>query len=251
MKRRQALQSLTALTLPLFADGAPAKSSSRKKGWAGGDSKLHKPFGAHWYYTWSPKTRSSKDIEFIPMMKGEWSLKQTGAVKSMDGIKHLLGFNEPERSKQGNITIERALELWPKLEEIAKAKNLRIGSPAPSSDGAGMKWLDTFMEQAKRQKLQVDFVAVHWYRGRDAGQFESFIKKLDRDYRLPVWVTEFNGWSGPEDEHYEFLKKSLKFLERDKTVERYAYFNPGKGAPHSLLDKEGKLTRMGELYRDA
>ena len=113
-----------------------------------------------------------------------------------------------------------------------------------------MQWLDTFMEKAKRQKLRIDFVAVHWYRSRDAGEFESFIKKLDRDYRLPVWVTEFNGWSGPEDEHYQFLKKSLRFLERSKTVERYAYFNPGKGKPHSLIDSSGKITRMGELYRD-
>ena len=237
MNRRQALQSLAALSFPLIADGAPA--SSAKKGWAGGDAKLHKLFGARWYYTWSPKTRTSRDIEFIPMMKGEWSLKQTGSVKSMGDIKHLLAFNEPERVKQGNVTVERALALWPQLEALAKAKNLRIGSPAPSSDAAGMKWLDAFMEKAKRQKLKVDFVAVHWYRSRDAGEFESFIKKLDRDYRLPVWVTEFNGWSGPEKEHYDFLKKSLAFLEKSKSVERYAYFNPAKGTSHCLVTKEG------------
>lgn len=193
MNRRQALQSFAALSLSLIADAAPEASSSKKKGWAGGDAKLHKLFRANWYYTWSPKTRPSKDIEFIPMIKTEVSLKQSSAIKSMGDIKHLLSFNEPERKKLGNISIERALALWPKLEEIAKTKNLRIGSPAPSSDKAGMKWLDDFMEAAKRQKLQIDFVAVHWYRGRDAGEFEAFIKKLDRDYRLPVWVTEFNG----------------------------------------------------------
>ena len=250
MNRRQALQSLAALSLPAIANAVPG-SGSKKKGWAGGDAKLHKLFGANWYYTWSPKTRSSKEAEFIPMIKTEGSLKQSSAIKSMGDIKYLLGFNEPERKKQGNISIERALDLWPKLEAIAKAKNLRIGSPAPSSDNPGMKWLDTFMEQAKKRKLQIDFVAVHWYRGRDAGEFEAFIKKLDRDYRLPIWVTEFNGWSGPEDEHYDFLKKSLRFLEKSKTVERYAYFNPGKGKPHSLINNDNSPTRMGELYRDA
>lgn len=223
----------------------------RKKGWAGGDAKWHKLFGASWYYTWSPKTRPSKAAEFVPMMKGEWSLKETGAIRAMGGISHLLAFNEPERKSQGNVSVERALELWPQLSALAEAKKLRLGSPAPSSDAGGMKWLDRFMEGAKRRKLKVDFVAVHYYRSRDAGEFESFVKGLDRSYRLPIWITEFNGWSGPEGDHYSFLKKALSFLERSKAVERYAYFEPGAGKEHSLFSKAGGLSRMGELYRDA
>lgn len=249
MNRRQALATL-ASTVPAVALGASSEPST-KKGWAGGDARLHKLFGAHWYYTWAPKTRPSKATEFVPMIKGEWSLKQAGAIKSMGDISHLLGFNEPERTKQGNVTIKRALELWPQLVKLAEAKNLRLGSPAPSSDKGGMAWLDEFMKQAKSRKLHIDFVAVHWYRSRNADAFESFIKDLARSYRLPIWVTEFNGWSGPEKEHYEFLKDSLKFLERNKDVERYAYFNPGKGKPHSLLKNDGSITRLGELYRDA
>lgn len=249
MNRRHALATLASL-LPAPLWGA-SPGAPKKKGWAGGDASLHRLFGAHWYYTWSPKTRPSKAIEFVPMIKGEWSLKQAGAIKSMGGISHLLGFNEPERRKQGNLSIERALALWPKLVEIAEAKELRLGSPAPSSDRAGMAWFGEFMAQAKRRKLRVDFIAMHWYRSRDAGEFESFVKELARDHRLPIWITEFNGWSGPENEHYEFLQKSLHFLERNSDVERYAYFNPGTGKPHSLVAKNGSLTRMGELYRDA
>ena len=40
-------------------------------------------------------------------------------------------------------------------------------------------------------------------------------------------------------------------LEKEKSIERYAYFEPGKGKEHSLLTADGSLTRMGELYRDA
>ena len=185
------------------------------------------------------------------MIKAEWSLKQVLAIEKMQGISHLLGFNEPERVKQGNVTVEKAIELWPKLVALAEKKDLRLGSPAPSSDQAGVDWLAAFMERAKRDKLKIDFVAVHWYRSRDAGEFEEFINKVSRDFDLPIWATEFNGWTGPEEENYEFLKDSLKFQERDRNVERYAYFNPPKGKPHSLLDKDDKLTRMGELYRDA
>ena len=61
----------------------------------------------------------------------------------------------------------------------------------------------------------------------------------------------FNGWTGPERENHDFLKKTLRFLERSKDVERYAYFEPGKGKEHSLFKKDGGLSRMGELYRDA
>ncbi len=47
------------------------------------------------------------------------------------------------------------------------------------------------------------------------------------------------------------MKDSLRFLERNRDVERYAYFNPGKGKPHSLIKNDGTPTRIGELYRDA
>jgi hypothetical protein len=187
------------------------------------------------------------------MIKGAWdtSDKKIAQIRSYNGISHVLGYNEPERKDQGNLALEKALELWPRLEKLAGDKNLKLGSPAPSSDQGGMDYLDRFMTQAKRKKLRVDFVAVHWYRSRDPDAFEDFVKSLAREFRLPVWITEFNGWSGPEKEHYKFLKDSLRFLERSSKVERYAYFEPGRGKSHSLLSKDGSLTRMGELYREA
>ena len=83
------------------------------------------------------------------------------------------------------------------------------------------------------------------------GKSQNFVKDLAKPYRLPIWLTEFKGWSGPRDEHGDFLKKALKFLERVRSVERYAYFEPGKGGEHSLLYKDGSLTKMGEMYCDA
>ena len=185
------------------------------------------------------------------MLKRAQDIGKLGEIERMPGIDHLLGYNEPERGDQGNTTLEKGLELWPKLVELAEKKNLRLGSPAPSSDDKGMKWLDAFMKEAKRKKLRVDFIAIHWYRSRDPDAFETFVKELAKSYRLPIWITEFNGWTGPERENYDFLKKSLRFLERSKDIERYAYFEPGKGKEHSLFQKDGSLSRMGELYRDA
>ena len=254
MNRRTALRIL-APSLLLQSSFALGSKPTTKKGWAGGDRNAHKKFGVHWYYTWWHGGNDNPDIEFVPMIKNRKDVEggnSLAAVKNMKGIQHLLGYNEPERGDQGNLSIEDALKHWPKLQAIAEAKNIPLGSPAPSSDGKGVQWLEEFMRQAKKQKLRVDFIAMHWYRGRDADAFENFLKGLAKEYRLPVWLTEFNGWSGTERENYAFLKQALKFLERDKSIERYAYFEPGKGKAHSLFgDEEDGLSRMGVLYRDA
>ena len=185
------------------------------------------------------------------MIKTVSNLNKSGAIKQRKESTHLLGFNEPERAKQGNISVDRAVQLWPQLMKLATDANLRLGSPAPSSDGGGMNWLSQFMDKVESKDLHVDFIAVHWYRGTNADQFEDFIDGLAKKYDRPIWVTEFNGWSGEESVHYKFLKDSLKFLEKSKHVERYAYFNVKAGKPHSLVKPDGSPTRMGELYRDA
>jgi len=254
MNRRIALKNLVA-ALPL-ASALPALgaafgkgNASGKKGWAGGNARDHTTFGVKWYYNWTPSGEGG-DIEFVPMIKRESDLSQIDRLSSSN-LKHLLGYNEPERADQGNLSIEHALQLWPKLAEFAAKKNIPLGSPAPSSDGKGMAWLTEFMRQAKRQKLRVDFIAIHWYRSRDAAAFAAWLSELERTFRLPVWVTEFNGWNGPEHENYEFLRAALRTLEHSHHIERYAYFEPGAGREHSLYKADGTLSRMGELYRDA
>lgn len=248
--RRHFLATCAATLTPTSLFGL-GREPSTKKGWAGGDARLHQLFGAHWYYTWWPGGNASKNAEFVPMIKGGKDFGNLGAIDRLQGVDHLLGYNEPERADQGNLTLEKGLEFWPKLAAFAEKKNLRLGSPATSSDAKGMQWFESFMREAKDRKLKIDFIAVHWYRSRDPDAFESFVKDLAKRHRLPVWITEFNGWNGPERENHNFLRKTLRFLERSKDVERYAYFEPGKGKPHSLLKPDGSLTRMGELYRDA
>lgn len=249
--RRRFLTACAAAAFTPPAVFAQGRQPSEKKGWAGGDAAMHRLFGAHWYYTWHPGGNGSKEASFVPMVKQESHLGSLGAIEAMPGIDHLLGYNEPERKDQANMPMAKCLELWPRLVELAEKKSLRLGSPAPSSDAGGMAFLEEFVKEAKARKLRVDFIAIHWYRSRDSDAFEAFVKDLVKSYRRPVWITEFNGWNGPERENHDFLKKALRFLERSRDVERYAYFEPGRGKEHSLLKDDGSLTRMGELYRDA
>ena len=251
MNRRHLL-SASALASASYCLGRTTREPSMKKGWAGGNAGAHELFGTHWFYNWTLGGRNVGDT-FVPMVKGKAQAKDHSLqrLEAYSELPVILGYNEPERAKQGNMSVEEALAFWPKLQAVAEKKGSRLGSPAPSSDAGGLKWLDDFMVEAKRQKLKVDFIAIHYYGGTNPDTLEKLIDNTAKEYRLPIWLTEFNGWSGTRKEHEDFLKHALRFLERERKVERYAYFNPGKGKPHSLVDNDGSLTSLGELYRDA
>ncbi|MFM7182775.1 MAG: glycosyl hydrolase [Verrucomicrobiales bacterium] len=258
--RRTILRSLAAaplgLALPVEAVDAP---KTRKKGFAGWDNDSRLALKVSWYYNWGPDGAPHDGIEFIPMVKGKGRMDETfldraRAHRARD-VKNLLGYNEPERAEQGNLTVEEAIEAWPKLTGLG----FRVGSPAPSSDTKGMDWLDAFMKEAGKKKLQVDFIALHWYRSADPSAFESWLKDVYRAYRKPIWVTEFNPWRGHDEKvHWDFLRGALRALEKNTFVERYAYFNPRDegnlfaSSPENTADDSGPkpLTKLGVLYRD-
>jgi|GEM_PF-5427352 len=116
------------------------------------------------------------------MLKGK-AQTNDGALNRLNSypkLPHILGYNEQERARQGNLSIEQALEFWPRLQAVAEKKGARLGSPAPSSDDPGLKWLDDFMIGAKRRKLQVDFIAAHYYQSQHSDDLERFVKNIDQ-----------------------------------------------------------------------
>ncbi|MDF1853145.1 MAG: glycoside hydrolase family protein [Verrucomicrobiales bacterium] len=246
MHRRKFLSAAVG-SLPILTHAASGDGS--KKGWAGGSADFHKLFRASWYYNWTPNPGSSQSAEFVPMIKGAGNMKQLGAIRKRQGVTHLLGFNEPERAKQGNVKVDAAIKLWPQLEAVAKEKSLRLGSPACSGQ-IGMKWFREFMKKAEDKGLHMDFIAFHYY-SLNASGFERTLENLADTYDLPIWVTEFNGWNGDESDNRKFLKDSLRFLERERYIERYAYFNFKPGRAQALVDTKGDLTQLGKMYREA
>ena len=256
LSRRDTLRLLLATaTLAPFSAWAQEKSARRspKKGWAGNRPESAKQFGCTWWYAWGGSGKGTEGYEFVPMAKGNRQPVGSSELSQVSDstAKCLLGFNEPERTSQGNLTVAQAIEAWPLLVKFAEEKKLRLGSPSVSSDGGGGAWMREFMEQAQRKKLRIDFVTAHWYRSADAGAVEDWLKELNANYKRPVWVTEFNGMYSSADEagQVQFLKGALRALERQRFVERYAYFNPSSGKAALLKDSE--LTRLGEVYRSA
>ena len=135
-----------------------------------------KPF---WSYSWGLTLSQFQPngVEFVPM---KWS----GALSDEDAdylrqkhaagdIKYLLGYNEPDGERQANMSVDRALELWPQLE----ATGIPLVSPSPVH--YDNEWMIEFMQRADEAGARIDDIAFHWYGGTDA---QWFLDLLDRVY---------------------------------------------------------------------
>ena len=67
-----------------------------------------------WFYDWNIGAKSTLDIEYVPIRQNRsWpGLDRDWKEK---GSTHLLGFNEPDRPDQANMTVDEAIRLWPVL----------------------------------------------------------------------------------------------------------------------------------------
>jgi len=220
---------------------------------------------AGWYYTWGSTPEgvtAPPNVEFVPMVWGEKSMDQANLDRAKANGKALLGFNEPDFAEQSNMTPERALDLWPKLQETG----LRLGAPSVGvgGDKAG-GWLDRFMTGAAQRGLRVDFIPIHWYGGdfsaAAVGQLKSYVEAVHARYGKPVWLTEyalidFSGGSPrfPSlQEEAAFARGSSAMLESLPYVERYAWFALPADKPTGtgLYLPGGTPNQAGEAYRDA
>jgi hypothetical protein len=204
-----------------------------------------------WYYDWLPSSPCDRP-GFVPMVWSGWFLEGRNArelPRAGHGYDAVLAFNEPDLREQANMTVARALELWPRLEALG----LRLGSPAPSQNGRA--WLTEFLEGAKQRGYRVDFLALHWYGDcRDTTALETFLQAWE-SWGLPIWITE---WSCREQDaatNLAFLERAIPMLATHPLVERVAWFAVRTAAPDyagtPLVDARGTLTPLGEFYRSA
>jgi len=218
---------------------------------------------AFWYYTWGGAihAESPKNCEFVPMVWGQSNATPSNitAVKSLKEqgkIKYVLGFNEPNRADQSNMTVSQALKLWPQLESIG----LPLGSPA--ADWPTRQWIYDFLDSCKLQNKRVDFICVHMYVGTDDNGFIQTLQNLYNKYHLPIWITEFAtaDWNATTpaanlytpEQVLAFMQRLLPKLEQLDFVKRYSWFS---GDPKSaqmwssaLIDVNGNLTELGKWY---
>ncbi len=210
--------------------------------------------GLSWYYNWQVSSPCSTSVPFVPMAWGDCGhdCGELGQRLAASGADTLLTFNEPDEPTQSNMTVERALDLWPALQ----ASGLRMGSPAVTTDGEA--WLDAFMSGIEQRGLRVDFVALHWYGDCSRpGDLVDYVTEKAARYGRPVWLTEFSCWKQSLDANLA-LVETVSSLADVKQLERVAWFSnrntpDGHQYPYgyenaALIGEDGGRTPVGERY---
>lgn len=182
---------------------------------------------------------------------------------------YLMTFNEPDLASQANMTVDMALESWPKLENLGKL----LGSPAVATDYNTFDdqgWLSTFMRGARKKGYRIDFLCVHryidsWNTVDEAIQIlQNFLERVYDKYQLPIWLTEFSliRWraAGVYEAEYPPLEIQKEFASRVQAmlttlpyVQRYAWFEayPYLKTPEEnthLFGLNGTPTEVGLAY---
>jgi hypothetical protein len=212
--------------------------------------------GASWFYPWQPENAAGSP-KFVPMIWGGSDAEKL-QVQKLRRPAILLTFNEPDHTDQANLSVEQALNLWPKLMATGAA---RLGSPATTMGGTlgPDSWLGRFMREAESRDYKVDFINVHYYpTDPDVCAFRDFLKKVHEAYRRPVWVTEWAlaDWQHPgkftADEQSAFILSAAYMMDDLPFVERHAWFAAYElenlGLNSGLLNLNSALTSVGKTF---
>jgi hypothetical protein len=199
-----------------------------------------------WYYNWGPKSTVQSSAQFVPMLFSARSLKADiqGPV--------VLGFNEPDNTKQSDMTVSQALGLWPQVQ----GKALRVGAPAMAGNPVKGDWLPVFMQGQPK----VDFMTLHWYKGADAAKFIRDVQALCEAHNKPVWVTEYAPQTAAQAKEQpakysqaqvnQFIRETVSWMNTSPCVERFAWHDAKRGTS-ALFDEQGALTDTGRAYAGA
>ncbi|MEO0530621.1 MAG: glycosyl hydrolase [Planctomycetota bacterium] len=261
---RTALLTLAVMLLPTAVE-----AQTRKAGWAGGGGEsFFAPLNTDWWYNWGLNEggNSSGDADFYPMFWGGVNQNGINSVLSRpEPVEYVLGFNEPERSDQANLSVSTALSEWRELVDGLDGSGIKLVSPAPSDTGDGRAWLVDFMNGVNADpNLHVDAVAFHWYGANSpdnvAGAANNFLNSVSwyrNQFSLPVMITEFgiHDWGGNysdaaiQEANRQFLDIVVPELERRSYVEAYSPFPWFPDLRLVTSSPDGRIaTDAGEVY---
>jgi hypothetical protein len=216
-----------------------------------------------WWYNWSLRSDEGVSdvyedlgVEYVPMVWGEPGNPDDIADDIPDGVRFLLGFNEPNFFEQADMSAQRAAELWPQVEQIADQLGLTLVSPAVNYCGGGchdtdpFNYLDDFF--AACQGCRVDHIAIHIYTGCNADWLIDHVESYKERFSQPIWLTEFACTDGSAEDQIQFMRDSVEYLENEPRIYRYSWFayNAGSIQHAELLSGDGQLTALGQAYID-
>lgn len=232
-----------------------------------------------WSYSWGRTDEfpfMASNHTFNPMQWGDYNWGHSDSssrgpleieriyMQSQGKPFSFLGFNEPDGVDQANMTVARALALWPRLQSM----DAPLVAPCPANPllntTTGIDWNADFFQAADQLGYRIDYTPLHHYSSPNATNMINRIKQLYTLYGRPVWVTEFSSvrWSGTSTwthaSNYNFLAEFMWRAENLPELARYSLFNwrheptslidPAAAPRGNSLDENGNLTPFGELY---
>jgi len=230
--------------------------------------------GVSWYYTWhftdTNHAPAEARITFLPMVWGNRPADLTGLADYLKSHKppYVLAINEPNLKGQAFIDPETTAGLYGKVKAIADRHHIPVIGPHMALGSATNDSI-TAMDPIEKKKVTYTFmtpflkafmhdlgsteaaaVAAHSY--GNSGEFKWMIDMMHKEFKRPVWITEFASWQARDDDaEIEYLIQCVDLLERTPYVQGYAWFKErAKGnAKISLLGPEpGALTPLGKAY---
>jgi hypothetical protein len=215
-----------------------------------------------WWYNWSTAPESAVSgsyrgvMEFVPMIWDETRYASASSIPS--GAKTLLGFNEPNFFAQANLSAAQAAAEWPKVQQIARDRGMKLASPAVNFCGPAASchdtdpfhYLETFF--AACTGCQVDYIAAHWY-ACDLSALQWYIGQLKTKFPTkPIWLTEWACGDGADRSlavQKSYMQSAVPYLEGEPAVAKYAWFADGNAIPNvALTTSAGALTELGQTY---
>ena len=248
--------AVTAVGAPAPVAGSAAHARKGAGVWVfNGVHRALVKSGVSWYYTWGPDHHgitNPRGVAFVPMIWGAGSVTTASLREVRHEGRYLLGFNEPDNAGQANMTVSRALKLWPRL----MSTGMRLGSPAVATGAATRGgWLDRFMRGASARHYRVSFITVHWYGGdfvtsRAVRELRGYLRAIHARYHRPLWLTEFAlirfgaqvTFPSP-GRQAAFVTAATAMLRRLSYVQRYAWF----ALPATIGDGTAGLFRPGAV----
>lgn len=237
-----------------------------KKGWCGsgsGGGNDAERVRATWWYSWSADQQSRTNQSYVPIRQNlGWPSWRE--INGLTRVNHLLGFNEPDRPDQSNMTVAQALAMWPEFMR----SGLRIGTPATASPNA---WLYEFVDSVKARNWRLDFLAVHAYWGGKSPQsWYHDLRQVHLRTGLPIWIKEWNNGANWTTERWpnrvgndvpltpanaqkqlNDLRAILNVLDTASFIERHSIYNWVQDARAIILSGDFRVTtRADGVTRD-
>jgi hypothetical protein len=234
-----------------------------------------------WNYSWAMPLvdEQPESVEFMPMVFGGKGLHGPDAVQKLTDqlardvaphiasgrVKRLLGPNEPDREKHGDLTPEQTLALWPAMEALGVPLCSPSAANSEGGKGTGGHWMPEFMAEVEKRGLRVDYIGVHAYSGPSTKDVKVRLRRIYEKYgNRPLLITEFGvvDWKtldGTSKNRFTqaqvlaFMKDILPWMERQDWIAGYAWFAFRVDSPHggssAFFDADGKLNALGRYYR--